>query len=265
MRLRGDTRRTCFPPAAILHRSRGFAILCRRCAPYAEKGPDLSIQPTHRPPPPPSRPTGPAVNLPRTVAVLIAVNVGVYLLQTVLPWRAEGWIFTHLGFIAARYTLPGGFDWAAIAGPLSHQFVHGNVVHLAVNMVMLAAFGSGVERALGGPRMLVLYLMAGFAGAFAHWFFYSASTIPVVGASGAISGLFAAVLRLIARHPHVGGGLRRILPVAVIWIGLAVLTGFTGMPGVGGAQVAWAAHIGGFVFVLALFDFFAVGRPRPHD
>lgn len=221
----------------------------------------MSIRPTHRPPPPPPpNPGRPAVNLPRTVAVLIAVNVGVYLLQTVLPWRAEGWIFTHLGFVAARYGLPGGLDWPAIAGPLSHQFVHGNVVHLAVNMVMLAAFGSGVERALGGPRMLALYLMAGLAGAFAHWLFYSTSTVPVVGASGAISGLFAGVLRLIAHHPEVGGGLRRILPVAVIWVGIAVVTGFTGMPGAGGAQVAWAAHVGGFLLVLVLFDVFALGR-----
>jgi membrane associated rhomboid family serine protease len=183
-----------------------------------------------------------------------------------MPWRYEAWVVTHLGFVPARYSITGALDWAAFAGPLSHQFLHGGVVHLLINMVMLAAFGSGVARTIGAGRMLFLYFLCGVAGAFTHWFFYPESTIPVIGASGAISGLFGAVLRLIAAHRRIDGGFRRVLPVAIIWVGIAVLTGFTGMPGTGGAQVAWAAHIGGFVPALLFFDLFAAGsrhRPRP--
>jgi len=224
----------------------------------------VSIQPSRTPPPPPPRPPRqPAVNLPRTVGVLIALNVGVYILTSVMPPNWEGWVLWHLGFVPARYSVPGAFDWAALVSPLSHQFLHGGPIHLLINMVMLAAFGSGVERVLGGRRMLALYFLTGIAGAFFHWLIYPELRIPMVGASGAISGLFGAVLRLLGKHPQVGGGFVRMLPVAVIWIGMSVFVGFTGMPGTGEAQVAWAAHVGGFLLALLFFDLFAIGAwPR---
>ena len=189
--------------------------------------------------------------------ILIAVNVAVYILQSAMPLRWEGWLVVHFGFIPARYSVPGGLDWAAFAGPLGHQFLHGGVLHILLNMVMLAAFGAGVERLLGARRLVAMYLLSGLAGAAMHWWFYPLDTTPVVGASGAISGLFGAVLRLMGKHPEVGGGFLRILPVAVIWLGIAVLTGFLGMPGAEEARVAWAAHVGGFLLTLLLFDLFA--------
>jgi len=202
------------------------------------------------------------VNLPRTVGILIAVNVGVYLLQAAMPPTWERWVIFHLGFIPARWSAEG-MSWSGLLGPLTHQFLHGGVAHLLVNMIMLAAFGSGVERLLGGRRLLILYLVSGLAGAGAHYLAYPAGTLPVVGASGAISGLFGAILRLMAKNPAVTGGFVRILPVVIIWIALAVLTGVTGMPGAGEAQVAWAAHIGGFLLTLIFFDLFALGAwPR---
>lgn len=224
----------------------------------------MSIEPTQRSaPPPPTPPSSqPAINLPWVVTLLIAANVGVFLLQVAMPWRWEGWVLMHLGFVPARYSIPGAFDWAAVAGPLTHQFLHGGWLHLLVNMIMLAAFGSGIARILGGPRLLAIYFTSGFAGAFAHWYAYPDSMVPVVGASGAISGLFGAILRMMARHPHAGGGFIRILPVVAIWIGIAVMTGFTGLPGTGGAQVAWAAHIGGFALGFIALDIFTIGRRR---
>lgn len=201
----------------------------------------------------------PPVNLPRAVGYLIAVNAAVYVLQVAMPWRWTNWIVTHLGFVPARYVgSPAGWDLWAFISPITHQFLHGGGVHILVNMVMLAAFGSGVARTLGSRRMLAMYLIAGVAGALAHWIAYPADTAPVVGASGAISGLFGMVLRLLARHPH-GGGLTRIWPVALIWIGIAALTGIGGMPGTEGARVAWAAHIGGFAVGFLAFDLALIG------
>jgi len=219
----------------------------------------VSFQTSRTPPPPPPRGPArePAVNLPRVTGSLIAINVAVYVLQSVIPLRWEGWLVVHFGFIPARYSLPNGLDMAALAGPLGHQFLHGGSLHLLLNMVMLAAFGAGVERLIGGRRMIALYLLSGLAGAAAHWWAYPLDTTPVVGASGAISGLFGAVLRLMGKHPQVSGGFLRILPVAVIWLGIAVMTGVTGMPGAEASRVAWAAHVGGFLFGLVLFDLFA--------
>ncbi|WP_143006148.1 rhomboid family intramembrane serine protease [Limimonas halophila] len=199
------------------------------------------------------------MNLPRAVGYLIAINAAVFALQNVVPWRWANWIVTHLGFVPMRYAGgPAEWDLWAYVGPITHQFLHGGVVHILVNMVMLAAFGSGVARTLGSRRMLVMYLISGLAGALAHWFVYPMDSAPVVGASGAISGLFGMVLRLLARHPH-GGGLSRIWPVALIWVGIAVFTGIGGMPGAGDARVAWAAHLGGFAVGFLAFDLALIG------
>lgn len=217
------------------------------------------------PPPPPRRPGKPAVNLPASVGWLIGINVAVYLLTAVIPVRWTNALFFNLGFVPARWTVLDGPGWQGLISPFTHQFLHAGPVHLIVNMVMLAAFGAGVAKLLGGRRLLAIYLASGLAGAALHYAFYPETTIPVVGASGAISGLFGAVLRLMAKQSQVMGERTRILPIALIWLGIAVITGFTGVPGAGGggAQVAWAAHVGGFLLGLLAFDLFTFGlRPR---
>jgi len=216
------------------------------------------------PPPPPQRPRKPAVNLPPVVGTLIAVNVGIYLLGAVMPWRWTSELLLNLGFVPGRYSLPGGLGWQALLSPVTHQFLHGGGLHILINMIMLAAFGTGVERVLGGARVLAIFLLSGIAGAALHYAFYPDTTIPVVGASGAISGLFGAVLRLMAKQAGPGGGGKRILPVAAIWIAIAVITGFTGAPGAGeDVQIAWAAHVGGFLLGFLALDLFAIGAPLP--
>ena len=232
----------------------------------------MSIRPDDRPPPPPPprRPGKPAVNLPRSVGWLIGLNVAIYLLTAVIPVTWTNALFFNLGFVPARWAVldgPGwGPGWQGLISPFTHQFLHAGPVHLIVNMVMLAAFGAGVAKLLGGRRLVAIYLVSGLAGAALHFAFYPETTIPVVGASGAISGLFGAVLRLMAKQAQVMGERTRILPIALIWLGIAVLTGFTGVPGAGGgAQVAWAAHVGGFLLGLLAFDLFTLGlhRRRP--
>lgn len=214
------------------------------------------------PPPPPGGPRKPAVNLPRAVAWLIGLNVAVYLLTVVMPLRWTNEVIFHFGFIPARYGLPGGVRWEELVSPLSHQFLHAGSLHILVNMIMLAAFGAGVERLMGARRLLGIFFLSGIAGAALHYGVYPDSRIPVVGASGAISGLFGAVLRLMAKQAEVMGRRTRVLPIAAIWIAISVITGFTGVPGSGGAQVAWAAHVGGFLLGLVAFDAFAVGLGR---
>ncbi|WP_200340919.1 rhomboid family intramembrane serine protease [Rhodovibrio sodomensis] len=230
----------------------------------------MSIRPNDRkpPPPPPRRPGKPAVNLPPAVGWLIGINVAVYLVTAVIPVDWTNALFFNLGFVPARWTVLDQPGWQGLISPFTHQFLHAGPVHLIVNMVMLAAFGAGVAKLLGGRRLVAIYLVSGLAGAGLHYAFYPATTIPVVGASGAISGLFGAVLRLMAKQAQVIGRRTRILPIALIWVGIAAITGFTGVPGAsGGAQVAWAAHVGGFLAGLLTFDLFTIGlRPRrpPH-
>ena len=120
-------------------------------------------------------------------------------------------------------------------------------MHLGINMVTLAAFGAPVERLLGVRRFVLFYLSAGVVAGFIHVLFFPDFVDPVIGASGAISGVFGGVLMLM----RYVGSLTSLLPVAGIWIALNVFFGiFGGTPGGGGEQVAWAAHIGGFVYGL---------------
>ena len=105
------------------------------------------------------------INLPRMTAILIGAAVAVEIVLAVAPARWEALAFFHLGFLPARYTLDPGLQWQEIAGPVTHQFLHGGLAHIIFNMIMLAAFGAGVERAIGGAKFVVMFLICGVAGA----------------------------------------------------------------------------------------------------
>ncbi len=204
-------------------------------------------QPVGNPPP-----RQPMLNLPPAVLALIGANVVVHIAMLLLPLDTIGWILVHLAFIPVRYSVEGLGGWPAWVGPLTYQFLHGGWLHLGVNMVMLAAFGSALERSAGVRRMLLIYVASGIAGAFVHFALFPISNIPVVGASGSISGLFGAVLWLMARPDRFGRRALRFWPAALIWVGFSVAVGFTGMPGVADGQIAWAAHVGGFLAGIAI-------------
>ena len=192
----------------------------------------------------------------------MGIAIAVQIVLAAVPPRWEALAFVNFGFIPARYTLASSLDWQAVLGPVTHQFLHGGLLHILLNMVMLAAFGAGVERVIGGTRLITLFLLCGIAGAFFHLAVFPNSLSPVIGASGSISGLFGAALRVMARQSRQRGQRMRLLPIAGLWIGIAVVTGFTGVPGSGGAQIAWAAHVGGFVAGFVLFSLFSRGGPR---
>jgi len=204
-------------------------------------------QPQGRPP------RQPAFNLPPAVLALIAANVAVHLVLAVAPFEAWRWVLVNLAFIPVRYSVEGLGGWQAWVAPVTYQFLHGGWLHLIVNMAMLAAFGSALERIAGHNRMLLIYALSGVAGAFTHFAFFPDAAVPVVGASGSISGLFGAMLWLMARPDRYGRRSMRFWPAALIWIGISVAIGFVGMPGItGGAAIAWAAHLGGFVVGVAI-------------
>ncbi len=195
----------------------------------------------------------PAINLPPFTLALIVANVlafgAIRLLDGDAVWRA----IDAFGFVPARYGGGMSDGMAAVYTPITYQFLHGDWVHLLVNMVSLAAFGAGIERRVGGPSMMSVYLLCGLLAAAAHFAIYPASIDPVIGASGAISGLMGGVLRMMREGRRTGGGMAGF---AIVWAVSIVLLGITGLPGDGGTQIAWVAHLGGFVAGLLLFRFF---------
>lgn len=146
---------------------------------------------------------------------------------------------------------------------LSSMFMHGDIMHIFGNMLFLWIFGDNLENLLGHIRFAAFYIVCGFAAAFAQVVMEPSSAIPMLGASGAISGVLGGYLVLFPQR-QVRALIFNFLttvPAFValgLWIGYQILLGFLAPAGQGG--VAYAAHIGGFIAGVVLIKLFALGR-----
>jgi Uncharacterized membrane protein (homolog of Drosophila rhomboid) len=148
---------------------------------------------------------------------------------------------------------------------LSSMFMHGGIMHIFGNMLFLWIFGDNIENALGHIRYGIFYIICGLAAAFGQIIMGPDSVIPMLGASGAISGVLGGYVLLYPKRQ-----VRAIIfnffttvPAFVaigIWIVYQIVLGFFTPAGTGG--VAYAAHIGGFVAGLVLVKLFTLGRSQ---
>ena len=130
---------------------------------------------------------------------------------------------------------------------LTSMFLHGGLGHLAFNMWFLWIFGNNVEEAFGHLRFILLYLLGGVAATLAFVYLNPDSTVPLVGASGAIAAVLGAYAVLYPTHRVVTLLGWILLPVpAGIFLGICFILQF----GLGGGNIAWEAHVGGFLFGL---------------
>jgi len=146
---------------------------------------------------------------------------------------------------------------------LSSMFMHGNIAHIFGNMLFLWIFGDNLENLLGHVRYAVFYLLCGFAAAFAQIVMDSDSIIPMLGASGAISGVLGGYVLLFPKRQvrAIIFNFLTTVPAFVaigIWIVYQLVLGYMTPAGTGG--VAYAAHLGGFIAGIALVKLFAIGR-----
>jgi membrane associated rhomboid family serine protease len=215
---------------------------------------------------------------------LIALNVLVFLYEISLgiegsrPGQATRELISEFGLTPCRLAgycvdaLPGlPSPWVTV---FTSMFLHGGVFHVGGNMLYLWIFGDNVEDTLGHGRFLVFYLLSGIAAALVQTMVSPASEIPMLGASGAVSGVLGAYL-LLFPHARVltllifGFFFRMVHIPAVIVLGFWIIVQFVnGLLTVTisaargestGGGVAWFAHIGGFVAGMALLF---VLRPR---
>lgn len=219
-------------------------------------------------------PTGrePLLNIPTAVVALIAICVAVQLVQSYLLTPRQDLAFLiRAAFIPVRYSGQYIIDVYAFTSPITYTFLHGGFIHLAVNMVWLAAVGTPLANRIGAVRFLIFWVVCGAAAAGLHYMLHSTDDTPLVGASGAIAGMMAAATRYLFRvnrfsdSPAYMGPLlpltsslrsRQVLFFIVIWMGGNLLVGLLGAPGVSNS-IAWEAHIGGFLagfLLLGLFD-----------
>lgn len=146
---------------------------------------------------------------------------------------------------------------------LSSMFMHGGIAHIFGNMLFLFIFGDNLENLLGHIRYGVFYIVCGFAAAAAQIAMGPDSIIPMLGASGAISGVLGGYILLFPKRPvrALIFNFMTTVPAFVaigIWVVYQLVLGYLSPAGEGG--VAYAAHIGGFVAGLALIKVFAMGK-----
>jgi membrane associated rhomboid family serine protease len=147
---------------------------------------------------------------------------------------------------------------------ISSMFMHGDFMHIFGNMLFLWIFADNVENKIGHIRFAIFYLITGFAAAFGQIFMDSGSIIPMLGASGAISGVLGGYLVLFP-NKQVRAVMFSFMMTTIpafaavgLWIGYQLLQGYLNSGAKGG--VAYAAHIGGFIAGAALVKIFAIGK-----
>ncbi len=220
----------------------------------------------------------PTRSTPAVTVGLIALNVLVFLYQVSLEVgspgegaRAAQDFVMEFGLVPCRLT---GACPAAGDGPspvftiFSSMFLHGSFFHIAGNMLYLWIFGNNVEDTLGHGRFILFYLASGVAAAATQTMASPGSPVPMIGASGAVSGVLGAYFLL---FPHANvltlvifGFFWRIvsIPALVVlgfWMLVQILNGL-GSFGAGGG-VAWFAHIGGFFAGMGLLLLLRPKRP----
>lgn len=217
-----------------------------------------------------------------TVAILVALGVVWIVVQgagldpnvlaaSVCNFGMVPGELTHLAKLGEAIPLGPGLacvvdaDPVNLYTPLTSMFLHGGWLHLLGNGLFLWVFGNNVEDSMSRPRFIVFYLLCGLAAAGAQVMVQPDSPVPMVGASGAISGVLGGYLLLFPRA-RVNMLFIIVIFVKVIplpawlvllwWIGVQIVSGIGAGNGVG-SGVAFFAHIGGFFMGMALIKLFA--------
>ncbi len=193
---------------------------------------------------------------------LMAACILVFIWELGLGADADRTLY-NFGFIPAVFFNKALSDFdLSFPAPLTlvtSQFLHGGVLHLAGNMLYLWIFGNNVEEAVGHGRFLIFYLVCGIAAALGQGFVHPGSIVPMVGASGAISGVLGAYLLLFPRTRVLV-----VIPLGFIlyptrltaiwvlgsWFAIQAVMALISNPGTPG--IAWWAHFAGFVAGAAL-------------
>jgi membrane associated rhomboid family serine protease len=231
----------------------------------------------------PFRDENPTVLVPVVTVGIIVVNALAWLLVQGAGFSDEAMASSvcNLGLVPGELlgtALPGtsvplSRTMACVVDPepsyatlLTSMFMHGSWLHIIGNMVFLWVFGNNIEDAMGHGRFVVFYLVCGLAAAAGQMMVDPDSAIPMVGASGAISGVLGGYLLLYPRvrvHTLVFLGFyvtTIALPAYVMlgyWMFLQLVGGLPALAGVESGGVAFWAHIGGFVAGLVLIKLFA--------
>ena len=221
----------------------------------------------------------PAINLPPVVIAALGVLFAIFLLQEfVLDYRTNVTVWQEFGFVPARYVhslADQNFGW--LWSPITYSLLHGGWAHIVFNSIWLAIFGAPVARRIGAVRFLLLWVLSAAASAF---FFaatdWGAATV-LIGASGVVSAYMGSACRFVFSggrflpQAHLGPRLsiaavfadRTARAFVLLWlVGNLLIAAGVSFIGVSAGEIAWQAHVGGFLFGFLAFPLFDVSNPR---
>lgn len=218
----------------------------------------------------------PVFNLPRVVVVALGLLWAIHLIRVGLLGRIQDLgLLLETAFIPLRYAVPLTDQSPAwLWSPVTYSLLHGSFAHIIVNSLWLVAFGAIVARRIGTTRFVLFWVASAVAAVALHLALHWGDDVPVIGASGVVSGLMGAAARF--AFPQSGRfrrekahflprlsvveslSNRTVLVYVGLWFGINALAAFGfGSDPTGTTQIAWEAHIGGFLFGFlgfALFD-----------
>jgi membrane associated rhomboid family serine protease len=208
----------------------------------------------------PLKDTNPSRSFPIVNISLIVSNVAVFLYQLTLPPNALKVFVLSNATVPARIPsfLAGhlGFETAFLP-LLTSLFLHAGLLHLGGNMLFLWIFGDNVEDFFGHLTYLFFYLVCGIGAGLLHVFFNLTSSLPALGASGAISGVMGAYMLLYPRERILTLVFIFLVPIPAVfilgyWFLLQFLSGVQALGGTASGGVAVWAHVGGFLLGMFL-------------
>jgi membrane associated rhomboid family serine protease len=217
----------------------------------------------------PIRDDNPVRGIPVVTILTILACMAVYLWQLTLPLQSKQTAINLLGFMPALlfgHARLEGDAWVSPTGSMfTAMFLHGGFFHLAGNMLYLWLFGDNVEDRVGGGRFIAFYLICGAIAALTQALPDTRSTVPMIGASGAVSGVLGAYVVLYPRAnvlvamPFLLARVPALIVLGVWFVG-QLASSMLAEPGAGG--VAFVAHIGGFIGGAVLIRWFLRERRK---
>ena len=214
----------------------------------------------------PIKDDNPTETRPFITCILIGLNILIFFYQIGLEEDARASLIFDYGFKPSHFFSYGNqlyFEVSPLLTIFTSMFLHGGILHLLGNMLFLWIYGNNIEDSMGHTKFLIFYLLCGFAAALLQAIISIESSTPMIGASGAVSGVLSAYFLLFPKA--------RVLTLLILFIFITfiripagILIGFWFLSQIINAYfndpnspgVAWYAHIGGFLMGLFLIPFF---------
>ena len=200
----------------------------------------------------------PVLRVPNIIRLLAALSILVHFSGIFLTGSQQNFVLRYFAFIPERFQSPVLWHYESITlalSPVTYAYIHSDMYHLLLNVFFLLAFGTAVARRMSLIKFLLLYISSGIFSAFFWMGFNPHEIAPLIGSSGSLSGILGALVHISIAPKFQTAPCHPIMPkhVAVLfsifWVGTNLIFWlFEVMISRELGNIAWEAHIGGFIF-----------------